>query len=103
MNINGLFKVVLWVAPVLALVFFYITQQQAEQKVLMQQQGTEVDRDFALLAEKVTGDNRFATIASKKEKELTEIELDLNRERNETNKMREQIKNEIQSYDGGQK
>ena len=103
MNINGLFKIVLWVAPVLAFVFFYITQQQAEQKVLMQQQSTEIDRDFALLAEKVTGDERFGKIASQKDKELSVLELDLNRERNETNKMREQIKNEIKNYDGGQR
>lgn len=98
MNLNGLFKVVLWLAPILAFVFFYISQQQAEHKVSIEKQSAEIDRDFSILAEKVTKDGRFAQTAQQKDKEIEDLKNSLKVEQNQTNQMREQLKEEVSAY-----
>ena len=47
MNPGGMFKVVIWLAPVLALLFFYITQKQDAQVDDMKEGFAKFDEDFA--------------------------------------------------------
>jgi hypothetical protein len=51
MNPMGVFKVMLWLAPVLALLFFYITQMQQTQVDDMKVEFSKFDEDFAAMSE----------------------------------------------------
>lgn len=50
MNPMSAFKVVLWLAPVLAVLFFYITQQQKTQVDDMKVESAKFDEDFAAMS-----------------------------------------------------
>lgn len=51
MSPGGMFKVVLWLAPVLALLFFYISQKQDAQVDDMKADFAKFDEDFARMSE----------------------------------------------------
>lgn len=50
MNPINAFKVVLWLAPVLAVLFFYITQQQQTQVDDMKVESAKFDEQFAAMS-----------------------------------------------------
>jgi hypothetical protein len=50
MNPMSAFKVLLWLAPVLAVLFFYITQQQKAQVDDMKVEFSKFDEDFAAMS-----------------------------------------------------
>ena len=68
----GAFKVLLWLAPVLAAIFFYIATIQQKHDASYERASAQFDLDFAKAR---SGDNKhFENVALKKEKELKKLE-----------------------------
>lgn len=51
MNPGGMFKILIWMAPVLALLFYYISQKQDVQTDDMKVEFAKFDEDFARMSE----------------------------------------------------
>ena len=68
----GAFKVLLWLAPVLAAIFFYIASIQQKHDASYERASAQFDLDFAKAR---SGDNKhFENDDLKKEKELKKLE-----------------------------
>ena len=68
----GAFKVLLWLAPVLAAIFFYIATIQQKHDASYERASAQFDLDFAKAR---SGDNKhFESVALKKENELKKLE-----------------------------
>ena len=68
----GAFKILLWLAPVLAAIFFYIASIQQKHDASYERASAQFDLDFAKAR---SGDNKhFENVALKKENELKKLE-----------------------------
>lgn len=68
----GAFKVLLWLAPVLAAIFFYIASIQQKHDASYERASAQFDLDFAKAR---SGDNKhFENVAIKKAAELKKLE-----------------------------
>lgn len=56
MNFGAFFKVIAFVAPTLAFVFYYVAQQQDKQEAKIEERNVNFDRDFAQMNAEFEGE-----------------------------------------------
>lgn len=72
MNPGGMFKVALWLAPVVAFLFFYISQKQEAQVDDMKAEFSKFDEDFARMSAGISTGNEKIEWQEVKEKAALE-------------------------------
>lgn len=103
MNVAGLFRVVLWLAPILALVFFYVLTQQQEQKAEMRMETSQFDKEFAVMNKSISLDDDekefWSEEINKNKAEEKKQKEALNKSVNKSEKILNEIENEIKETD----
>lgn len=103
MNFAGLFRVVLWIAPVLAFIFLYISQQQQEQKAEMKVETAEFDKEFAAMNKAMSLDSSEKAFWSEEMKKHAKTEDTAKQrakvENRKSDKMIEEVEKELNQTD----
>lgn len=74
MNFGAFFKVIAFVAPTLAFVFYYVAQQQEKQEVKIEERNVNFDRDFAQMNAEFEGETSNGYWSERKQEAENKIE-----------------------------
>lgn len=98
MNPGGIFKVLLWTAPVVAILYFYITQQQQQQTTDMKLDNAQFDEEFASMNAQFGKNTEFWDDKAKKSHEKAkELEQRAAKEQAEMDDSLEAMKQELEN------
>lgn len=68
----GFFKHILWLAPALIIIFYYVAMKQNKHEAELKKEFTEFDRDFAMSKSNNSNNEYWLDTVSKKSNELNQ-------------------------------
>ena len=94
------FKIILFVVPVMFIIFMYISHQQKKQHITVKKQTLAFSRDWNDFNARFTGNPVYARRAAKRQAQLNAVRKKQVLRHESTKKLNENLNNDMEKFNG---
>lgn len=92
------FKIILFVIPVMFIIFLYISNQQKKQHITVKKRTLAFSRDWNQFNASFTGDKVYARRAAKRQAQLNAVRKEQVKKHESTKNLNDQLNNDMKKF-----